>query len=108
MMMKSLHCVKKNTLLRMLYLSAEDGQVDDSYNISPSNLFHAIKSVIKASSSSNSSTQKITNDTVKNLKEVNVDLQKFIPKKTVQKTLDDILNKQLSFLNNFIINLAII
>ena len=75
----------KNTLLYVV-LSAEDGQVDDSYNISPSNLFNAIEIVIKASSSSNRATQKITNDTVTNLKEVKVDLQKFIQKKTVQKT----------------------
>jgi len=41
----------------------------------------------------NWSTQKITNDKVKNLKEVKVDLQKFIQMKTVQKALDNILNK---------------
>ena len=61
--------------------------VDDSYNISPSNLFHAIEIVIKASSSSNSSTQKITNDTVKNFREVKVDLQKSIPKKIISSLI---------------------
>jgi hypothetical protein len=74
-------------------LGAEDGKVDDSYNIHPRNLFHAIEIIIKASSSSDSFTQKISNDTVKNLKEVKDDLRKFIQKKTLQTTLDDFLNK---------------
>ena len=67
MMMKSLQCQEEYTV-ECVVLSTEDGQVDESYNISSSNLFHAIEIGIKASSSSNSSTQKITNDTVKNLK----------------------------------------
>lgn len=85
-------CQEEYTI-KDVVLSAEDGQIDDSYNINQRNLFHAIEIVIKASSSSNNSTQKISNETVKNLKEVKDDLQKFIQKKTLQKTLDDFLNK---------------